>query len=401
MKNLGLIPRLLLGLAIGILVGLFAPEWIIRFTETGRIILGNLIKYFIPLIIVFFVAAGIAEFGGKAGKILSFTVGISYIDTVIACILGATVAYLLIPGIALHVQDAKEALEIGKPFLELQMPPLMDVMTALILAFLLGIGCTWGGKENNPLYNLILQMRGIIDRVIRGLIIPLVPIFVGCIFAGIAAKGQLFGTMAVFAKMLAIILILHFVWLAIEFFIAGIISRQNPLTVIAAMIPAYLTAMGTMSSAATMPVSLKSAKSVPFIKDEIADFVMPLCSTVHLSGAAMTITISAITVSLLTLGQLPPVSVMITFILLLGVIEVGAVGVPGGSAMAALGILQSTLGFNEAALGLMLTLFMVQDSFGTAANITGDGAIAMIVNKYFGDDEKIGDMQTENYTIKG
>jgi len=183
---------------------------------------------------------------------------------------------------------------------------------------------------------------------------------------------------------LIIIIILQFVWLLIEYLVAGAISKQNPFTVIKAMIPAYLTAFGTMSSAATMPVSLESAKKVPFMKKEIADFVMPLCSTVHLSGAAMTITISAITVSLLTQGTLPPIGTMITFIILLGVIEVGAVGVPGGSAMAALGILQSTLGFSEAALGLMLTLFMIQDSFGTAANIAGDGAIAMVVNKIFG-----------------
>jgi len=381
-KKLGLIPKILIGLAIGILIGLVAPGWAIRFTETGRIFLGNLIKFFIPLIIVSFVAAGIAEFKNKAGKLLGFTVGISYIDTVLACILGAAVAYILMPIIATNAGDVTEAASIGKSFIEIEMPPIFSVMTALILSFILGLGATWGKAAT--ITNLVTELRDIISRIINKLIIPIVPVFIACIFAGIAAKGQLFSTALVFGKMLIIIIILQFVWLLIEYLVAGAISKQNPFTVIKAMIPAYLTAFGTMSSAATMPVSLESAKKVPFMKKEIADFVMPLCSTVHLSGAAMTITISAITVSLLTQGTLPPIGTMITFIILLGVIEVGAVGVPGGSAMAALGILQSTLGFSEAALGLMLTLFMIQDSFGTAANIAGDGAIAMVVNKIFG-----------------
>jgi len=394
MRKFGLIPRLLLGLIVGILIGLFAPEWAIRLTETGRVLLGNFIKYFIPLIIIFFVAAGIAEFGGNAGRILGFTVGISYIDTVIACSLGAVVAYILIPGLTLSAQDAKEAITIGAPFIEIEMPQIMGVMSALLLSFVLGIGATWVGKESR-LSCLLLEMRDIIGRIIRGWIIPLVPIFVGCIFAGLAAKGQLFGTMVVFMKMLLIILALHFVWLAVEYILAGIISKQNPLKMILAMLPAYLTAMGTMSSAATMPVSLRQAKTVPYIKDEVADFVMPLCSTVHLSGSAMTVTISAITVCLLTQGQLPPVGAMIAFIILLGIIEVGAVGVPGGSAMAALGILQASFGFNEAALGLMLTLFMIQDSFGTGANILGDGSIAMVVNKFFGKEKPVKKLGTE------
>lgn len=387
MKKLGLIPKLILALVLGTLVGLYAPNWTLRLTETGRIFLGNLIKYFIPLIMVFFVAAGIAEFGQDSEKLLVFTVGLSYVSTIIACVIGAIAAYLLVPYFALTGGDMAAAVDIGKPFIEINMPPLMDIMSALLLSFIFGVGITW--TKNEDLKNIIVGGRDVIALMIKKVITPIVPWFIAFIFAGLAAKGQVFGTMAVFAKMLILIIVLQFLWLILQYAVAGAYSKQNPVEAFILMIPAYLTAMGTMSSAATMPVSLEQAKKIPNLKREIAEFVMPLCSTVHLSGAAMTITISAITVMYLTEGILPPVSTMISFILLLGVIEVGAVGVPGGSIMAALGILASSLGFGEAALGLMMTIFMIQDSFGTATNIVGDGAIALIVNKKFGDKLKV------------
>ncbi|WP_019415801.1 cation:dicarboxylate symporter family transporter [Paenisporosarcina sp. TG20] len=340
------------------------------------------------MIIFAFVAASIAEFSSKAGKLLSFTIGISYLDTVIACMLAAAAAYVIVPSFALQANQAVEAATIGAPFVEIGIPPIMGIISALVLAIIVGMASSWG--ESKILSGAVIEFRNMIEHVIKGFIVPAIPIFIACIFAGLSAKGELFGTMSVFGKMLVLILILQVVWLFIEYLVAGIVSKQNPLIMFKAMIPAYLTAMGTMSSAVTMPVSLKQARTVPFINKKIADFVMPLCANVHLSGAAMTLTISAITVSLLTKGSLPSVALIISFILILGVIEVGAVGVPGGSALAAIGILQSTLGFGEAEIGLMLALFMIQDSFGTATNISGDGAIAMIVNRFFGkeDDEE-------------
>lgn len=385
MPKLGLIPKLLIGLAIGIAIGLVGPDWLIRLTETGRVLLGGLIKFLIPLIIISFVATAISEFGQRAGKLLSFTVGISYLDTIIACALGAVVAYIVIPLFSISHQTGAEAATIGKPFIEIEMPPIMSVMSALLIAFVVGIGATT--TKGTVIKNAMGELRDIIFLCINKVILPILPFFIGCIFAGIAAKGELFSSIGIFAKMLILIIIMQIVWLIIEYLLAGMISRNNPWTMFKAMIPAYFTAMGTMSSAATLPVALKQAKSVPYMKKGIADFVIPLCNTVHLSGAAMAITISAFTVSQMTTGQLPPISVVITFIILLGIIEVGAVGVPGGSVLAALGILQSSLGFDEAALGLMLTLFMIQDSFGTATNVVGDGAIGMIVNKFFGKEQ--------------
>ncbi|WP_262176689.1 dicarboxylate/amino acid:cation symporter [Saccharococcus sp. Marseille-Q5394] len=383
----GLIPKLLLGLGIGILIGIFGPDWMIRLTETGNMLLGNLIKFFIPLIIFAFVAASIAEFETKAGKLLSFTIGISYLDTIIACALAAVAAYLIIPNFALQASQAVESIAIGAPFVTLDIPPLMNIISALVLAIIIGMASTWG--KATILSGAVIEFRNVIERVIQKFIIPVIPIFIACIFAGIAAKGALFGTISIFGKMLVLIVIMQFIWLIIEYAIAGVISKQNPFIVFKAMLPAYFTAFGTMSSAVTMPVSLKQARTIPFINKKIADFVMPLTANVHLSGAAMTLTISAITVSLITDGVLPPVSLIISFILILGVIEVGAVGVPGGSALAAIGILQSTLGFGDEAIGLMLALFMIQDSFGTATNIAGDGSILMIVNRFFGKKEDV------------
>lgn len=378
----GLIPKLVLAIVIGILIGLYAPEWMVRLTETGRILLGDLIKFFIPLIIFAFIAASIAELKGNAGKLLGYTVGISYLDTIIACALAAGAAYLFVPGFISTTYQLQEANEIGAPFVEIAIPAVMGIMTALVLSIVIGLGSTWGPAK--IISGMILELRDIVNKVIQKFIIPILPFFIACIFAGIAAKGELFSTISVFGKMLVLIIVLQLIWLLIEYLVAGLVSRNNPLTMIKAMLPAYFTAMGTMSSAISMTVSLKQAKTVPYMNKKIADFVMPVCANAHLSGAAMAITTSAITVSLLTQGELPPIGMIISFIIILGVIEVGAVGVPGGSALAAIGILQSTLGFDETAIGLMLALFMIQDSFGTATNITGDGAIAMIINKLFG-----------------
>ncbi|MGM0904136.1 MAG: cation:dicarboxylate symporter family transporter [Bacillota bacterium] len=383
----GLIPKLVIAIGIGILIGLYGPEWMVRLTETGRILLGDMIKFFIPLIIFAFIAASIAELKGNAGKLLGYTVGISYLDTIIACALAAGAAYLLVPGFVSNDFQLQAANEIGAPYVEIAIPAVMGIMTALVLSIVIGLGSTWGPAK--IISGMILELRDIVNKVIQKFIIPLLPVFIACVFAGISAKGELFSTISVFGQMLILIVVLQFVWLLIEYSLAGIISRNNPITMAKAMLPAYFTAMGTMSSAISMTVSLKQAKTVPYMNKKIADFVMPVCANAHLSGAAMAITTSAITVTLLTQGELPPVGMIISFIIILGVIEVGAVGVPGGSALAAIGILQSTLGFDETAIGLMLALFMIQDSFGTATNIAGDGAIAMVINRFFGKKEDV------------
>lgn len=381
--KLGLIPKLLLGLVLGIVVGIYAPLWLTSITETGRVFLGNLIKFFIPFIIFSFIAASIAQLKDSAGKLLSFTVGLSYVDTIIGCTMAAVTSYILIPGFVNGKSFSETtAATIGEPIVEIAFPPLMDIMSALVLAIVIGLAASWG--KSKLIATAVEELKDIIDIVIRKFMIPVIPIFIFCIFVGISAKGELSGAIVVFGKMLLLIIIMQLIWLIIEYTVAGFISKSNPFTAVKCMLPAYITAMGTMSSAATMPISLRQAKTIPVMDKKIADFVMPLCANIHSAGAALTLTISAITVSVLTKGELPPVSLIIVFIIVLGIVLTGAAGVPGGSVLATLGILQSILGFDEVGLGLMLALFMVQDTFGTATNITGDGALALIVNRFFG-----------------
>lgn len=396
----GLIPRLIIGIITGILIGLVAPQWLLSVTETGRMLLGNIINFFIPFIIFSFIAYSIAQLSKNAGKLLSFTLILSYADTVVACALAALAAYLIIPGIVQgRTFSEPGANSVPAPFVEIEFPPFMDIMSALVFAIVIGLAASLG--KANIISKVVGELKGIIDIVIKKFIIPVIPFFIFFIFTGIAAAGEVSGAIVIFGQMLIVIVILQIVWLAIEYTVASAYTQTNPIQAIKVMLPAYFTAMGTMSSAATIPVSLRQGKKLPKMNKRIAEFVMPLCANIHSAGAALTLTISAVTVTLITQGSLPEISLISIFILVLAIILTGAAGVPGGSVLATLGILQSILGFNEVALGLMLALFMVQDTLGTATNITGDGAIAMIVNKIFGNDEKDTDNVEESETVNG
>lgn len=396
----GLIPRLIIGIITGILIGLVAPQWLLSVTETGRTLLGNIINFFIPLIIFSFIAYSIAQLSKNAGKLLSFTLILSYADTVIACTIAALAAYLIIPGIVQgRTFSEPGANSVPVPFVEIEFPPFMDIMSALVFAIVIGLAASLG--KANIISKVVEELKGIIDIVIKKFIIPVIPFFIFFIFTGIAAAGEVSGAIVIFGQMLIVIVVLQIVWLAIEYTVASAYTQTNPIQAINIMLPAYFTAMGTMSSAATIPVSLRQGKKLPKMNKRIAEFVMPLCANIHSAGAALTLTISAVTVTLITQGSLPEISLISIFILVLAIILTGAAGVPGGSVLATLGILQSILGFNEVALGLMLALFMVQDTLGTATNITGDGAIAMIVNKIFGNDEKDAEHVEESETVNG
>jgi Na+/H+-dicarboxylate symporter len=392
MKHQMLILKLLVGIVVGILIGLFAGDysatkWLLYVVVFLKSTLKDLIQFFLPLIMISFLAVGIAEMGKKAGELLKFTVGLSYLYTVIACTMGAVVIvvfYKMFPMGDVSVAGI-EARKLPANLVNLKIPfPLApSLITSILMGFVLGIGMTWVKAE--ALLKLLTDIREISLMMITRVIIPIVPIYVGSVFAQIAYKGDIWPKMKILGVMLVIIVLLQWIWLFIQYSVAGIISKQNAYPVIKTMLPAYFTAFGTTSSAVTMPVSLARGKMIPGMKENIANFVFPLCSQTHLSGAAMTITISAITVSMIVAGAVPNLIQLLFFILLLAVIEVGAVGVPGGSIMAAWPVLVGVLGFGEEAMGLMFGLFLIQDSFGTAANITGDASIAMIVNHKFGD----------------
>lgn len=378
MKKIGLLPRLILGIIVGVLIGLTNIEILSRITLTLSSIFGEFLNFIIPLLIIAFIAPGIAELGEDAGKLLGVTAGISYVSTIIAGLLAFLVGSMILPVIVpIGANIGTSAVEL-KPLFEIKIEPIMGVMSALITAFLLGLGiASTGGKT---LFNVVGEFQKIIEKVIDNIIIPLLPIYIIGIFSEMAYKGEVFEILAVFGKVFILVIAMHIAYLIIQFTVAGSLTGRNPIKSLKTMVPAYMTAVGTQSSAATIPVTAKMAKKLG-ISDDIVDFVIPLCATIHLSGSTITLTTCALAVMLLG-GGVPTIGQFFPFIAMLGVTMIAAPGVPGGAVMAALGLLSSMLGFSQANLGLMMALYMAQDSFGTATNITGDAAIAMLVDKF-------------------
>jgi len=377
----GLLPQIIVAILAGLGLGLILPDSILAITESLRTLLSGLLTFFIPLIVLSFIAAGIADFRGKVGKLLGVSVLLAYIDTVIAIAIAVLVAAFVIPAITTQGDPSQAGNELPEPFFEMEIDPPLAIITALLLAFLLGIGATW--DTSTTIRSGLLQLRDIVLWSIRVIILPIIPFFIGLTFINLAAAGEIFNNIPVFLGMFLLIVALQWIWLAIEYGVAGAVAGQNPLRMIKAMLPAYFTGMGTMSSAVTMPVALRQVRRAQMVDDEIADFGIPLFNTVHQAAAGIGIAIGAMTVSVLTTGELPGVGSLVAFVILLAVIEVGAVGIPGGSILASLGVLQSTLGFGDPEIGLMLTLFAIQDSFATAGNVFGDGALTMIINRFF------------------
>ena len=380
MKKIPLVVRLLIGIVSGIIIGLFFPQFISKLLYTFTHIFGEFLNYIVPLVILAFIIPGIADLGDKAGRLLGTTVLTAYISTITAGTAAYLVASRVVPGIV-KAADVANPEEGGlESFISLEIPPLLGVMTALITAFVFGLGINYLLRNNNEdgLYNLVLEFRNIIVLVIEKVIIPFLPLHIAGVFANMAYSGRAFETLGVFGQVFALIIAMHLIYILIQYNIAGTIAGKPVLKSIKNMIPAYTTAIGTMSSAATIPVTLKSAKKND-INEDIADFVIPLGATVHLAGSTITITTCAVAVALIQ-GIALDFALFFHFIALLGVTMIAAPGVPGGAVMAALGLLSSILGFGEPATALMIGLYLAQDSFGTACNVTGDGAIAMFID---------------------
>ena len=379
-----LIIKLLIGIAAGILIGLISPDAIVRFMVTIQSVIGSFIIFLIPLIILFFIADGISSLPHSSGKLLGLTVATAYSSTVIATLLSCLIALFLLPGMLAGVVPeaaGSEAMDFS-PYIEFEIEPLMDVITALLTAFLFGIGLqvTANNSASSALKDIINQGKKIVEKTIKRIVIPLLPFYIAGIFTEMAASGTAFTYLRTFAQVLALALVMHWLWILVLYAIAAAVSGRKMFSLIKVMLPAYVTAIGTMSSAATIPVSLRQAEKNQ-ISAPTREFVIPLCASIHLSGSAITIIICAVAVMLLTPSlPTPDIMMLVPFILTLGVITVAAPGVPGGTILAALGILSSILGFDETALALMVSLFLAQDSFGTACNIIGDGAIAVIVD---------------------
>ena len=383
-KKLGLLPRLIIAIVAGILIGTLTRSshlpLPVQILATFNGIFGNFLSFIIPLIILGFVIPGIADLGSEAGKLLAITAAIAYGSTLLAGTLAFLTDSIFFPfflntstDIFSHA-NPEDALLPG--LFGIDMPPLMGVMTALILSFVLGIGIAVTRSET--LKNAAREFQEIVKKVIEVIIIPLLPVHILGVFTNMTHAGQVGTILKIFIKVFAIVIALHIIIILIQYIIACLIAKRNPFASIKTMLPAYVTALGTQSSAATIPVTLASAKKIG-IQERIADFVIPLCATIHLAGSTITLTSCSMAILILH-GQTAGASVMLPVIAILGVAMVAAPGIPGGAVMAALGFVQSILGFNDTMSSLIIALYIAQDSFGTACNVTGDGAIAILVD---------------------
>ncbi len=380
-----LIFKLILGVVFGITIGLYCNESIIGVVQTIKYFLGQIIFFTVPLIILGFITPAITKMKSNASKMLGVMLVLAYISSIGAALFSMFFGYILIP--KLHIISATESLkELPNMLFKMNIPPIFTVMSALVLSLFIGLAVIWTGSKNFE--NLLDEFNNIMLAIVHKIIIPILPFFIATTFATLAYEGGIIKQLPIFLKVIVIVLIGQFIWLTFLYTTAGIISRKNPLKLLKSYGPAYLTAVGTMSSAATLPIALDCAKKSKVLHEDITNFAIPLGSTIHLCGSVLTEVFFVMTVSQVLYGSLPAMGTMIIFIFLLGIFAIGAPGVPGGTVMASLGIIVSVLGFDESGTALMLTIFALQDSFGTACNVTGDGALALILNGIFEKDFK-------------
>ena len=385
--KIGLLGKILIAIALGIVLGLAAPAWMVRIFLTFNGIFSQFLGFAIPLIIVGLVAPAISDIGKTAGKMLLVTVAIAYGSTIFAGLTSYLTGAALFPGMiqsGAALQEVASAEELA-PFFTVDIPPLMNVMTALILAFTLGLGLA--AIEGQTLKNAIHDFEEVITKTIKSAIIPLLPLYIFGIFLNMTYVGQVFSILTVFIKIIGIIFLIHIGILILQFTIAGGFARKNPFMLLWNMMPAYFTALGTQSSAATIPVTLEQTRKNG-VSEDIAGFTVPLCATIHMSGSILKITACALALMIMQ-GMPYDFGMFFGFICMLGITMVAAPGVPGGAIMASLGLLQSILGFDQEAQALMIALYIAMDSFGTACNVTGDGAIAIIVDRLMGKDSSL------------
>jgi Na+/H+-dicarboxylate symporter len=377
---MALILKLIAGIILGMLCGLYAPQELTRLLITFKGVFGELLFFTVPLLILFFITSGIAALPRNSGKLLSRTLGFAYLSTVTAGILAFLVASVVVPMLtSAYAASIPADAEHLTAFITMEIPPAISVMTALVLAFVFGLGIA--ATQAPALKQLSDQGRDVIQLMLEKVIIPLLPLYIAGEFAQMAAAGTVFTTLKTFGIVLLLAVAMHWAWIFTLYTIAGVKAGRSPFMLIKNMLPAYFTALGTMSSAATIPVSLQATKNNG-IKFAVANFTVPLCATIHLSGSTITIVTCAMAVITMQNGlDMPSLMTILPFIFMLGVVMLAAPGVPGGAVMSAVGLLGSMLGFGETAIALMIALYMAQDSFGTACNVTGDGAIAVLVDK--------------------
>ena len=376
--------RLLVGVVVGIALGLwaggvsFGPQ-VMQVVLTIKELLGSIINFCVPLIIIGFIAPSITRLKQNASRMLLLALILAYSSSVLAALLSMSAGFAIIP--ALSIQSAAEGLnELPELLFNLEIAPIMSVMSALVFSVLVGLAATWAKAE---VITKVLEefQRVVLDMVVR-VVIPILPFFIAGTFCGLAYEGSITKQLPVFLIVILIVMVGHYIWMAVLYGAAGLYSGSNPLEVVRHYGPAYITAVGTMSSAATLAVALRCAHKSKVLRHDMVDFGIPLFANIHLCGSVLTEVFFVMTVSKVLYGELPSLGTMVLFCFLLGVFAVGAPGVPGGTVMASLGLITSVLGFDNTGTGLMMTIFALQDSFGTACNITGDGALTLMLTGY-------------------
>ncbi|WP_394962252.1 dicarboxylate/amino acid:cation symporter [Candidatus Allofournierella merdavium] len=379
--------RLLLAIIAGIALGLLIPlipnqdigNGVMQVVVTLKYIMGQLINFCVPLIIIGFIAPSITKLGNSATRMLGVAIAIAYVSSVLAALLSMTAGFAIIPN--LNIANSAEGLrELPAVAFQLDIPQIMPVMSALVFSVLIGLAAVWTKADTTT--KVLIEFQNIVLDVVKKVVIPVLPFFIAATFMGLAWEGSITKQLPVFLIVIVIVMVGHYIWLAVLYGVAGIYSGKNPWEVLRHYGPAYLTAVGTMSSAATLAVALQCAGRSKVLRRDMVDFGIPLFANIHLCGSVLTEVFFVMTVSKVLYGELPGLGTMILFCVLLGVFAIGAPGVPGGTVMASLGLIIGVLGFGEDGTALMLAVFALQDSFGTACNVTGDGALTLMLTGY-------------------
>ena len=371
--------RLLAGVVIGILVGLMANEAFMNIIVTVKQLLGELITFCVPLIVIGFIAPSITRLGKNASRMLMVALILAYVSSVGAAFVSMVAGFNIIPHLSI-VSTAEGLKELPEVIFELSIPQIMSVMSALVFSVLVGLAVTWTKADRTA--ELLEEFQKIVLEIVTRVIIPILPVFIACTFCALSYEGTITRQLPVFLKVIIIVMIGHYLWMTLLYLIAGAYSGKNPLEVVKHYGPAYITAVGTMSSAATLAVALRCARKSSVLRKDMVDFGIPLFANVHLCGSVLTEVFFVMTVSQILYGSMPSLGTMVLFCVLLGIFAIGAPGVPGGTVMASLGLITGILLFNDTGTALMLTIFALQDSFGTACNVTGDGALTLILTGY-------------------
>ncbi|MDY5612946.1 dicarboxylate/amino acid:cation symporter [Dysosmobacter sp.] len=379
-KLFGSLPfRLLLGIAVGILCGLVFSESVMKVIVTLQYIMGQLITFCVPLIVIGFIAPSITKLGSNASRLLGVAVVIAYVSSIGAAFMSMLAGYGLIPHLSIDTSVAGLR-ELPGVVFELNIPQIMPVMSALVLSVLIGLAVTW--TKSQRFTELLAEFQNIVLDIVKKVIIPVLPFYIAATFCNLSYEGMITRQLPAFLQIIIIVMLGHYIWLALLYLLAGAYSKKNPLEVVKHYGPAYLTAVGTMSSAATLAVALDCARKSKVLRHDMVSFGVPLFANIHLCGSVLTEVFFVMTISKMLYGSIPSVGTMVLFCLLLGIFAIGAPGVPGGTVMASLGLITGILLFKDEGTGLMLAIFALQDSFGTACNVTGDGALTLMLTGY-------------------